>query len=226
MGDLDRQSYLRHRYGGSQRLVDWRERRLVAELLGLVGAPIGRALDAACGHGRLQAILRAAGAQTVVGVDLDLRHLRALAAAEAPAAAALARVDLLGRLPFADDAFDLTLCFRFLQHVRDPDRVGALLSELARVSRRHVVLSYYAAGSLHGLQRRLLRLRPGDRRQALGTLTPAHLARLATQAGLRPVAERALLAGIHAQRVALFERVPGASAPPRAGPDVRGRPAP
>lgn len=42
------------------------------------------------------------------------------------------------QLPFADDTFDLVVCVEVLEHVTDPT---AALGELARVCRRHLLLS-------------------------------------------------------------------------------------
>lgn len=44
----------------------------------------------------------------------------------------------IGRLPFADDTFDLVLAIEVLEHVPDP---VAALDELTRVARSHLVLS-------------------------------------------------------------------------------------
>lgn len=44
----------------------------------------------------------------------------------------------IGRLPFPDDTFDLVLAIEVLEHVPDPE---AALAEMARVARRHLVVS-------------------------------------------------------------------------------------
>jgi SAM-dependent methyltransferase len=87
-----------------------------------------KVLDAACGEGYGSAILAAAGADSVTGVDVDpkvVEHARATH----PADFAVADV---AALPFGDDAFDLVVSFETIEHVPEPP---AALAELARVLR-------------------------------------------------------------------------------------------
>jgi 2-polyprenyl-3-methyl-5-hydroxy-6-metoxy-1,4-benzoquinol methylase len=95
--------------------------RLAAQL-----APGRRVLDVACGEGYGAALLAAAGASSVVGVDLDeatVEHARARHGIEA-------RVGDVRSLPFEDGAFDLVVSFETIEHVEEPERA---LDELARV---------------------------------------------------------------------------------------------
>ncbi len=71
---------------------------------------------------------------SVVGIDLPDTDL-AGAWAEAGVPGAFADI---ARLPFPDHRFDLVLAIEVLEHVPDPE---AALAELARVARRHLVLS-------------------------------------------------------------------------------------
>jgi len=89
-------------------------------------APSRRVLDAACGEGYGTAILSAAGAASVVGVDIDpevVAHARARYGIDALAAD-------VSELPFPADEFDLVVSFETIEHVADPERA---LDELARV---------------------------------------------------------------------------------------------
>jgi SAM-dependent methyltransferase len=87
----------------------------------------GRAtLDAACGEGYGSAILAAAGARSVVGVDIDaptLEHARERHGIDAR------RADVR-ELPFPDGAFDLVVSFETIEHVEEPERAVA---EMRRV---------------------------------------------------------------------------------------------
>ena len=110
--------------------------RLAAQL-----APGRRVLDAACGEGYGAAMLAAAGASSVVGVDLDgvvVEHVRRRHGIEAREA------DVCD-LPFENGAFELVVSFETIEHVREPERA---LAELARVCARDglVVLSTPNAG--------------------------------------------------------------------------------
>ena len=112
------------------------EERAVVEILGEL--PPGRAIDAACGTGRLAARLEALG-HAVIGVDASTGMLTAARAKGL--AASFVRGDLHA-LPLADAAADLAVCGLALTHV------GSLrgpIAELARVVRPggHVVVTEF-----------------------------------------------------------------------------------
>jgi SAM-dependent methyltransferase len=94
-------------------------------------------LDAGCGAGYGAAMLAAAGAVRVTGVDVAPE---AIDAARAGAAAANLEFVLGGlhELPFTDDAFDVVTCFEVIEHVERPDEA---LAELRRVLRPGGVLA-------------------------------------------------------------------------------------
>lgn len=220
----ERSAYLEERFGGWQRLVHARELRVVDSFLERLERSASRILDAPSGHGRftprLLRLAAAAGrgrrrAPIVVSCDRARERLAALARAEGaggPGAGArllLARLDLLRPLPFPPRAFDLVFCLRFLHHVRTPEARRRVLEELARVSSRHVIISYYATGTLHSLQKpadRVLRALRGRRRSNVVMIRRRELLGLLDEIGCRLVAERAALPGVHAQRLALLER--------------------
>ncbi|MFD2354312.1 class I SAM-dependent methyltransferase [Nonomuraea ferruginea] len=107
---------------------------ILHEILGAI--PAGEALDAACGTGRLTALVAGHG-HRVRGVDRSPEML-ALARKKAPGREFLPGD--LDRLPVADDAVDLVTCSLALTHV---PALGPVLAEFARVLRPggHVVLS-------------------------------------------------------------------------------------
>jgi len=87
-------------------------------------------LDLACGAGYGCAILSAAGARRVLGVDVALE-----AVAYGRASSRDGRLFVAGdgmALPFADGRFDRIVAFEILEHVEDPE---ALLLEASRVLR-------------------------------------------------------------------------------------------
>ncbi len=63
----------------------------------------------------------------------------------------------VGCLPFRDGSFEAVVCCRLLHHLRDPSLFERVVLELARVSSRWVVASFFDAASLPALERRLLR---------------------------------------------------------------------
>ncbi|HEX2085296.1 MAG TPA: methyltransferase domain-containing protein [Solirubrobacteraceae bacterium] len=94
-----------------------------------------RVLDAGCGTAYGSAMLAAAGARHVTGVDRAAAVLEA-ARPGCPAEVELVQADLR-ELPFADRSFELVTCFEVIEHLAEPD---AALKELERVVTRDGVL--------------------------------------------------------------------------------------
>lgn len=116
------------------------ERRLVAgftsALEDLLPDSAGDVLEVGCGEGhQLQKVLKAVGADRVVGLDLVDVELEG-------SWAGLDGVQLLWgsayQLPFPTDSFDLVLALEMLEHVDEPDTV---LAEIARVATGPVIIS-------------------------------------------------------------------------------------
>ncbi|HEX2015144.1 MAG TPA: methyltransferase domain-containing protein [Solirubrobacteraceae bacterium] len=85
-----------------------------------------RVLDAACGEGYGSAMLDAAGAAEVIGVDIDaatVRHARERYALDA-------REGDVTALPLPDSCMDLVVSFETIEHVAEPERA---LDEFRRV---------------------------------------------------------------------------------------------
>jgi SAM-dependent methyltransferase len=116
------------------------ERRLMAGFFAALDAclPVrapGSVLEVGVGEGEVSArVLERYPAAAVTGVDLPDPAL----AAEWRARGVVALFGDIARLPFPSGAFDLVLAIEVLEHVPDP---AAGLAELARVSRRDLVLS-------------------------------------------------------------------------------------
>lgn len=91
-------------------------------------------------------------------------------------------------LPYGDRRFDLVTCWELLHHV---DRPEAVLREMRRVSRRHVLL--FEPNSLNPLMAAFALLAPGE----AGALrfTPGYVREMVVRAGLRPA--RALTVGCY-----------------------------
>ncbi|HEY4376109.1 MAG TPA: methyltransferase domain-containing protein, partial [Acidimicrobiales bacterium] len=132
-GEVDRYtnaSYWDRRY--HQRRFDH-----VAELLAGVVGPTSSVLDVGCGTGEYLLAAGRLGSSQVVGIDLAHGYCRR--AAELAPAARVCGAEL-GRLPFADDAFDVVLCTEVVEHL-DPAEARVAAAELFRVARRAVVLT-------------------------------------------------------------------------------------
>jgi ubiquinone/menaquinone biosynthesis C-methylase UbiE len=112
--------------------------RWVANLdrvFGQVGAePVHRALEVGCGEGVIADKLHRRFGE-VVALDLPDAGLRADWRRYAGPRFLHASAH---ELPFGDDQFDVVVAAEVLEHLPDPDRG---LAEMARVGRRHLVLS-------------------------------------------------------------------------------------
>jgi SAM-dependent methyltransferase len=204
---VERRAYLQHRFGGAQRLVNWREQRLVGALLRRTRRP-GRVMDVPSGYGRFTPALDASATGAVVSVDIDHERLVALRqAAPGGCKTEVVRADLRGALPFASGSFDLVFNLRYLHHVRTREEQYEAIAELVRVSRRYVLLSYYRRSNIHAVQRKVQSVTRGNRRRRPAMIPRAEFDRLLRNVGCRRVADRPLIPGFHAQRLVLIERI-------------------
>ncbi|MDP2728193.1 MAG: class I SAM-dependent methyltransferase [Dehalococcoidia bacterium] len=129
------------KYSNPNPLHQWLLRRFlgkvsdeVLQTLGTLEKPI--LLDVGCGEGYVLGHLRKAWPGLAVqGVDGDREALN-LARASIPDIA-FWQSDA-NHLPFRDHSFDMVICLEVLEHLREPRQT---LEELARVSRRYVLVS-------------------------------------------------------------------------------------
>ncbi|MCA9712188.1 MAG: methyltransferase domain-containing protein, partial [Myxococcales bacterium] len=124
------------KYGAHNPIV----RRLMARFLGAVTdlyrvAEATSVLEVGCGEGELALHLWQQGPRPdrFEICDVDLGRLR-----PGLPEAIVAREASIYALPWPDDAFDLVVCCEVLEHLHEPTRG---LAELARVARRHVLVS-------------------------------------------------------------------------------------
>lgn len=122
-----------------KRTRDARTQRALLAALGRL-VDVGHVLDLPCGTGRITSLLVDAGFR-YTGVDLSGAML-ALARGKTGGDARAVFVQAEGeRLPLADAAVDCVVCVRFLHLVPPAVRLG-ILREMARVSRRYLVIDF------------------------------------------------------------------------------------
>lgn len=108
----------------------------------------GPILDVPCGTGRLRSAL-ASHTEEYFGVDSSLPML-----SESADTSKLMAADAL-QLPFATGTFDVVVACRLFHHLGQSEDRIALARELARVSSRLVIASFWDAASWHSLRRRV-----------------------------------------------------------------------
>ena len=143
------ETYKQNRYRSiDQSWVNQHEKHLVEHLLSLYNLSGATVLDAPCGYGRFFPLYKHFGMPTT-GVDLNL-DMTQLARQMSPW---LNRQQILHgdvlNLPFASETFDIVICIRLLHHTFHESERRQLFMELARVSHRYVLISYYHFDWLH-----------------------------------------------------------------------------
>jgi ubiquinone/menaquinone biosynthesis C-methylase UbiE len=190
----DPQDYQQQRYRSlDQAWVNWREQRLLAQLLTQCQLAKGTVLDVPCGYSRLAPLYARLGI-TALGADVsyDMAHLAAANHARHGWQRWLC-ADVLA-LPFIDSVFDGVLCIRLLHHRYNDAERQRILGELARVSRRFVIISFYRSTLLHAVARHWR-----GARGRLAMMTLPHLRELAQASGLQIQGVHSLLRYCHAQ---------------------------
>src|SRR4029450_12486148 len=99
-------------------------------------------------------------------------------------------------LPFIDSLFDSVLCIRLLHHRYSDAERQHILGELARVSRRFIIISFYRFTLLHTVARHWR-----GARGRLAMMTVSHVRRLAQASGLQ------IVRGCHAQTFVVLTKI-------------------
>jgi len=152
------------------RLYDQQEKKAIASLLDLAErrGPTRDVLEMASGTGRISEMLAARGYTLSCG-DVSREMQEVAERRLANAGYRNVRFEILDIYAIAerDNAFDCVCAFRLFQHLTSEERARAL-RELARVSRRFVLVNVMYTSTYYGLIRRL--------RRALGRYTTRYTA--------------------------------------------------
>ena len=176
------ENYDFHRLGSRRRQRrDEREwETLVAALAETEG--IRTLLDLPCGTGRFTGRLARRGYEVVAGdISMEMMRVARSKSNGERGVAGYAQADAEA-LPFRDDSLDCVVCARFLFHVDAPTRVE-LLREMARVSRRWLIVDYRHRYTVDYLVWRLKRL-VGLTREPLDRVTRKQLEEEFRNAGI------------------------------------------
>jgi ubiquinone/menaquinone biosynthesis C-methylase UbiE len=197
--------YQQRRYRSlDQAWVNWREQRIMARLLRHCQLASGTLLDVPCGYGRFAPLFAHLGI-TAVGADAnsDMVHL-AIENHAAYGRGGWLRANIF-HLPFAENTFDGALCIRLLHHRYSDAERQRILCELARVSRRFVLISFYRFTPVHTLARHWR-----GTRGRLAMTTLLRLRELAQASGLQIQHVRSLMRFCHAQTFVILTKNPPA----------------
>lgn len=184
----------RDRFKSGRRLrTHQREAAALDQLLRGLGR-VETVLDVPSGTGRLSPVL-AAHAERVIQADSSI-YMLALSREDSVLNGRSAHVQVDAfHLPLGDGAVDLVFCHRLLNHLPDPAARRAVLAELARVTRRYVVLSSLTPPRLVSVVRTCYRavFKPGS---ADRNVSPSELMDDARAIGLQLRGETPIRAGL------------------------------
>ena len=191
-------AYQQQRYRSlDQRWVNWREQRILTQLLTESRLAGGSILDIPCGYGRLTALCARLGI-TTIGADLRLDMVRL--AGENVSGSQWVRASIFN-LPFANDAVDGVLCIRLLHHRYSFTERQQMLRELARVARRTIILSFYWFTPVHAVARHWR-----GTRGRLAMMSMPEFRELVRTCGLHVQHRRSLLPLWHAQTFVVLSK--------------------
>jgi ubiquinone/menaquinone biosynthesis C-methylase UbiE len=134
------------------RIVDRMERKRAIYALESSGEQGDYVCDIACGTGRITESLVENGFRTV-GIDYSLEMLKVAKTKKVVAknAVGLCVMDA-HTLAFKANVFDFSISLRFFGHIPKDDRV-AILKDMARITKRNIVVAYYSFLSIHTFYR-------------------------------------------------------------------------
>lgn len=182
-----------------------REFKLIKQHITRVG-PSRVILDLPCGGSRLTPAFADSAALVI---EADIAHGQVVYG-RTESLVATPRVWMTAsafHIPLRDDSVDGTVCVRLSHHLPTAAERERLLTELLRVSRRFVIMTFFDHHSLKNLLRRLRR--PFDRQPPKLTMTAKRVAELAKVRGARLIAAPPLSRIGSGHRYALIVKDPG-----------------
>lgn len=181
------------------------EMRLVDRAFTLV-PKTHRVLDVPCGGGRVTVHLAKQG-YNLSSADLSESMLKITRenVARNGLKCPVERQDI-EKLTYADRAFDTVVSFRLFHHFPNTDIRQRAVTELSRVARQYVALSYFSPASVTSVQKKL-RAAMGGKKSDKHTTPLSEVRRYFKNAGFRLVKDFAQMPLIHTLHLAVFERI-------------------
>ena len=161
--------------------------------------PFTTMLDAPCGTGRMTGEFLD---KRITALDVSASMLKHVQSMQGVHSVLQGDIE---KLPFPDGTFQLVLSVRFLHHLPDEGTLERCLTELARVSSGHVLVTYFDTFALQNLRRwfkQRRRKRPGHRLSRSWST----FSEIARRAGLEPVKRRCSAPGFSEQWFVLFRK--------------------
>lgn len=201
-------NYESKRYKTSlQKRVDAKEQQTLRELLrDHVGEGDYHALDLPCGYGRFLPLLHGLGYRVT---SMDISENMAEYVAQRPDFGPNDHAeagDVRAGLSLEDGSIDVACCIRLFQHFHYPEWRQEALRELARVSSRWVMVTFYDRACLHYWTKRLVSALKG-KKPRVQMISRAQFEADAAAAGLRVVEYRPWLPRLHAQTFTMLEKL-------------------
>jgi ubiquinone/menaquinone biosynthesis C-methylase UbiE len=165
-----------------------------------------RVLDCPCGGGRVTVHLGKKG-YTMSSGDLSDAMLKITAenAEKAGLKVAVQKQDI-EKLSFGDRHFDSVISFRLFHHFPTPEIRQRAVTELCRISRKYVALSYFSPVSVTSVKRKI-RAALGGKKSEKHATPLCEIEGYFAKAGFKLVKDFAQLPLVHTMHLALFERV-------------------
>lgn len=194
--------YDEHRFSSFKgRLTDKLEKNAVVRALKRARVE-GPVLDIPCGTGRMTELLLRQGLQVTAGDISDEMMKFARKRARCFDDQIQFKECDIENMPFDGESFDLILTVRLLHHI-PPELHPKIFSELHRVTRRWVLMTYSSKYSIQNLQRNIVSLITKFPRYSI---SPSLFRQEVTSAGFKIVEHISLMPGISESKVVLLEK--------------------
>jgi ubiquinone/menaquinone biosynthesis C-methylase UbiE len=164
-----------------------------------------RVLDVPCGGGRVTLHLARKGySMTCADLSDGMLKIARENVARHGFQCAVEKQDI-ERLSYGDQAFDSVISFRLFHHFPNSEIRQRAVTELCRVARQYVALSYFSPASVTSVKRKI-RAALGGRRSDKHTTPLGEVQEYFGVAGFRLVKDFAQLPLVHTLHLAVFER--------------------